>query len=122
MNLPNAPKIYIAGPYSRPDPVVNVRAAIVVADELCAAGFVPFVPHLSHLWHLIAPKEYQTWLAYDLHWLSVCDAVIRLPGESPGADRECESARILGLPVFGTVAEVVEWHVLAKEIAHNAHR
>ena len=38
--------------------------------------------------------------------LQRCDAVLRLPGESRGADQDVAIARSLGLPVWFEVAEV----------------
>jgi hypothetical protein len=35
-----------------------------------------------------------------------CDAVLRLPGESAGADRDVALARQRGLPVYHSVAEI----------------
>lgn len=102
-------KVYVAAPYTRPDPCVNTRAAILAGDQLWAAGFIPFVPHLTHLWHTVSPHDYSDWLAYDLHWLRVCDAVLRLPGESSGADAEVAEAHRLRIPVFEDVAAVVAW-------------
>lgn len=34
------------------------------------------------------------------------DAVIRLPGESEGADRECQVAMVNGIPVFTDITEL----------------
>jgi hypothetical protein len=42
----------------------------------------------------------EAWLTMDLEIVSRCDAVLRLPGESTGADGETEHARKLGIPVF----------------------
>lgn len=38
--------------------------------------------------------------------LAHCDAVLRLPGESSGADKDVEIARELGLPVFRSLDEI----------------
>lgn len=38
--------------------------------------------------------------------LQHCDAVLRLPGESSGADKDVEIAEQLGLPVYRTLEEV----------------
>lgn len=38
--------------------------------------------------------------------LQHCDAVLRLPGESSGADKDVEIAQHLGLPVYRTLDEV----------------
>ena len=102
-------KVYIAGPYSKPDPCVNTRAAILAGERAWAAGFVPFVPHLTHLWHTVSPRPYEDWLAYDLHWLRCCDAVWRLPGESGGADEEVAEAARLGIPVFLSFEALAAW-------------
>ena len=99
-------RVYIAGPYSKGDVILNIREAIYAADWLLAGGHVPFVPHLTGFWHAIAPKPYESWLAYDMEWLKVCDAVLRLPGESSGADKEVAEARRLGVPVFESVPEL----------------
>ncbi len=93
-------RIYIAGPISNGDPCLHARDAVKAADYLIARGFIPYVPHQSIVWQLIAPKTHAQWLAYDLHWLEVCDALLRLPGKSHGADWEVERARELGLRVY----------------------
>jgi len=97
--------VYIAGPYSQPDPVLNVIAAVKAAEEVRALGHLPFVPHLSHLWHLISPHEYAYWIEMGLEWLDVCDCIIRLPGESPGADGEVARMIEQHKPVFYSVQE-----------------
>ena len=92
--------IYIAGPYTNGDPVLNVRKAIEAGEQLIELGYTPFIPHLSHLWHLINPHEYDYWIKYDREWLERCDALLRLPGYSDGADDEESYAISLGKPVF----------------------
>jgi hypothetical protein len=101
-------RVYVSGPYAKGDAAENVRRAVMAADELLRAGHVPFCPHLSHFWHLLCPKPREAWLQYDLEWLRACDAVVRLPGESEGADAEVEAARELGIPVYGSVGEFFE--------------
>ena len=92
--------VYIAGPYTGGDSVVNVRAAVEAGQAVLAAGFIPFVPHLYHLWHTIKPGNYEQWMRLDFAWLERCDVLIRLPGNSPGADREVARAKELGIPVY----------------------
>ena len=99
-------RIYIAGPYSS-SPVCGIRDAIYAAQSLRSLGFVPFVPHLSHLWDLVITNPYDFYLDLDLEWLEVCDALLRLPGDSPGADVEVGKAVALGIPVFHSVDEVI---------------
>lgn len=93
-------RVYIAGPYSQGDPVLNVRTAVTVADQIAEAGGFPFVPHLSHLWHTISPHKYEFWIAQDMEWLEACDIVYRIAGESTGADGEVKRAEELEIPVY----------------------
>lgn len=97
---PRRPRVYIAGPYTQGDVAQNVRAAVMAADRIASLGGVPFCPHLTHLWHIISPHAYEFWLRQDLAWLAACDALVRLPGPSAGADGEVAAARWRGLPVF----------------------
>lgn len=48
--------------------------------------------------------EYQYPAAHRL--LTLCDAVLRIPGESRGADIECDLARQWGKPVYASVGEL----------------
>lgn len=101
--------VYVSGPYTVGDVAVNVRRAIEKANLLMEFGFVPIVPHLSHLWHMIAPKKYEEWMAYDMQLLSKCDALYAMAGESIGRDLEVVEAERLGIPVFHNINKVLEW-------------
>lgn len=48
--------------------------------------------------------RYQYPVAHRL--LAKCDAVLRIPGESRGADLECDLARELGKPVYTDIDQV----------------
>lgn len=101
--------IYVAGPYTHPDPVSTTRVAVDAFEVLVEGGFTPFVPHLTLLLDLIHPHPADFWYAYDLRLLLRCDVLLRLPGYSPGADREVEFAQAHGIPVFfGTAEEFVK--------------
>ena len=93
-------RIYVAGPVSKGDQFLNCRAAYIAAAELMAAGHEPFVPHLSFPIHMLAPQEYERWMQWDFAWLAQCEAILRLDGESPGADREVAEAERLGLALY----------------------
>jgi hypothetical protein len=95
--------VYVAAPYSKGDVEENVRVAITAAHTLMDAGYAPYCPHLSHYMHLQRPRDYEDWMALDFVWLTACNALVRLPGESSGADREVEFAKGYGIPVFGGV-------------------
>jgi hypothetical protein len=96
-------RVYIAGPISTGDQFLNCREAMLAADKLLQLGHTPFIPHLGCFWHIVSPKSYDTWLKYDLEWLDACDAVLRLPGHSPGANREVARAVANGKPVFYSI-------------------
>ena len=96
----HVPLIYVAGPYTQPDPVANTHAVIRIADSLLDAGFTPLIPHLTLAWHLVSPKPYDTWLTYDRHLLARCDVLLRVPGYSHGATQECTFADELAIPVI----------------------
>lgn len=100
--------IYIASAYTKGDAALNVRANLLAANAIAAKGFVPFAPLLYHFWHLITPQPYEFWTKLDFAWIDRCDALIRLPGESSGADAEVLYARKLKLPVFCCVEEFLE--------------
>ena len=89
------PLLYVAGPYTRIDPVENTHRALKFATALIEEGYPlhPVVPHLTLLWHMVTPKPLEFWYEHDLHTLAVCVAVVRLPGESTGADAEIEFAK-----------------------------
>jgi hypothetical protein len=93
-------KVYIAGPYTKGDVAQNVKNALRLGDYLANIGHVPYVPHLTHFWHLCFPREYQWWLKYDLVWLNHCDCLVRIAGESSGADKEVSHAQNHKIPVF----------------------
>lgn len=101
-------KIYVAGPYTKGDVAVNVRNAFEAANQLADLGYAPFVPHGTHFWHMMFPRPYNFWLDLDNQFLPDCAAVLRLPGESFGADKEVVLAENLGIPVFHSIGAVVE--------------
>lgn len=93
-------KVYIAGPYTKGDVAANVRAAIDAGQRVLDAGHYPYIPHLTHFWHLVHPAGWAQWMALDAVWVLACDALIRLEGESTGADMEVTLAREKGMPVY----------------------
>ncbi len=102
MTAPHTRSVFIAGPMSTSgEPGQNLNAAAVAAADLLLAGYFPFVPHVTWILHAIRPdvavKTRQRW---DHYWLAFCDAVLRLPGDSRGADEEVALAEKIGMPVF----------------------
>lgn len=99
------PLVYVAGPYTAPDPVINTRRACLLGDRLDTAGFAVVIPHLSITWHMVSPQDVDTWYRRDLDVLDHCDALLRFEGSSSGADREVEHAKAAGIPVFRAWAD-----------------
>lgn len=102
-------RIYIASPYTKGDVAVNVKAQIDAFAELMDAGFAPHAPLYSHFQHMVHPRPYDKWLELDFEWIPWCDCLVRLPGESSGADKEVEFATKLGMPVFYSIEEAIRY-------------
>lgn len=100
INFFKAPKVYIASPYTLGDIGVNVKKQHDAFNALIHLGYNPHAPLLLHYQHIHHPLGYQDCIDYTMSWLVVCDVVLRLPGESSGADGEVKRAIELGLPVY----------------------
>lgn len=100
-------RVYIAGPISLGDRLANVQAAMAVGARLLDLGYAPLIPHLSHFWDAQHPRPYSTWLDMDLAWVAVAQAVLRLPGISPGADVEVTLALALSVHVYHSVEDLL---------------
>jgi hypothetical protein len=92
-------KVFIAGPYTMGDVAQNVKKAMDAANDLINLGFAP-CPHLTHFLHMNHFQPYEKWLELDLVYLANCDAILRLPGESNGADGEVKRGLELNIPVY----------------------
>lgn len=107
----NRPRVYVSGPITRGNRSHNFYQACEAERELMLAGFAPLNPMRSmvmpHAWQ--DDMTHELWLACDLPWVEASDAVLRLPGESVGADLECNHATAHGIPVFHAVAGLLDW-------------
>ena len=103
------PVVYIASPYSGIDAEAAVRAQVLVASQLIKLGFAPLWPLCGHYVDDAVPgyHTYQEWLSVDLSLVERCDALLRLGGESKGADMEEARAVEFGLPVARSVDQLV---------------
>lgn len=110
-------RIYIAGPLSKGDLGVNIANAIKAANQVVALGAAAYVPHLTTFWQFLSAAageptgfgDYDYWLKQDFAWLEVCNAVLRLPGESKGSDLEEIEAKRLGIPTFHSMEDLAAW-------------
>lgn len=102
-----AEKVYIASPYTLGNTGDNVRKQHEAFDTLLSLGFIPFAPLLFHYQHICFPRSEAEWLRLDFEWLAVCDCILRLEGESKGADMEVDRAKKLGIPVYYDMEELI---------------
>lgn len=109
-------KVYIASPYTKGDVAANVRFQIDIAEELMNLGFLPFAPLYSHFQHMIHPRPYKHWIKIDLEWIKSMDCVLRLGGESTGADNEVNLAEELGIPVFYSIDNLKSQEINRKKL------
>ena len=126
--------VFIAGPLTGEtgEVLANVREAIFYGDAVASGAgikatsiwgkskivqlprFVPFIPHLFAFWDLMRSHEYEFWMEQCFAWLDRCDSCIRIPGASPGADREVARMIDLGKPVFYGLEEwITYWRLKA---------
>lgn len=118
--------VYVAGPISKGDLVQNCMQAHEAGIAILKAGLSVVVPHGSCFWGNVVidyaqmrkgfvPEAtpswttHEDWYGMDLVIIERCDALLRLPGQSHGADMEVAHAAQKGIPVFGTVEQVIEW-------------
>lgn len=96
--------VYIAGPLTQGHRMNNIRCAIDAAEKIASKGHVVFIPHLWDFWQLVyGNHDYEFWMNLDISWIKRCDVLVRIPGTSPGSDREETLARGWGKIVYGSV-------------------
>jgi hypothetical protein len=91
-------RVYVAGPISS-NVFEGVHRGVAAGRQLFLDGLAPFVPHFDAYWWL-PDGNWRAYLEYDLEYVSICDAVYRLEGESKGADLECRIAEEHSIPIF----------------------
>lgn len=105
--------IYIAGPLgAEPDWQANTDRAIEAADTLStlSENILCYVPHAMGVrWQQTRPRSYGWWMLHARAMVARSDALLRLPGLSPGADREVLWAATLGVPVFRELEPLLAW-------------
>ena len=111
--------VLVAGPYrsgTGGDPALmaaNLATLEEAAWPLFRAGHVPMIGEWVALPVLRSagagigdPLADQVLYPTAQRLLTRCDAVLRLPGESTGADQDVATARELGLPVYHRIEDV----------------
>lgn len=109
--------ILIAGPYRSgtdgyPDRIeANLRRLEAASAPLYRLGHVPMIGEwvaLPTIRELGATADGEPDVMYETasRLLAHCDAVLRLPGASAGADEDVRIARAAGLPVYTDIGQV----------------
>lgn len=118
-------RVYIAGPIQKGDIFHNISQAEDAFAVLAKAGFAPFCPHWAcyggkMTQYFYPDKEtgkqktlvlatpgacsmglsHDEFLEIDFSFLSTCQALLRLPGESVGADAEVRFANSRNIPCY----------------------
>ncbi|MGL4423617.1 MAG: DUF4406 domain-containing protein [Gemmataceae bacterium] len=112
--------ILISGPYrsgTGDDPVkmaANQRALEDASWPIFKAGHIPMIGEwvAQPIWRCAGGQTPGDDLYEQIFYpaaerlISICDAVLRLPGESRGADNDVKQAEARGIPIFRSLAEI----------------
>ena len=105
------PLVYIACPITKGNRNENYFHACEAERSLMLAGFAPQNPAhtmvLPFAWQEEFPHSF--WLECCFPLIERCDAILRLPGYSVGADAECTHAEKRGIPIFYDINELEDW-------------
>ena len=103
------PRLYLSTPITLGNRTMNFATACNTQTELMRLGFAVLNPALSgqhpDAWNI----PHDTWMENDYPWVAVADVVLRLPGESKGADMETRFAESLGIPVIHRYHDLLAW-------------
>jgi hypothetical protein len=94
--------VYVAAPFSEGDNATNIRLSMCYSQRLFDSGLVPFNPLLLNQHFIVHPADWTKAIQWCLSYLTKCDALVRIPGVSSGADIEVAMAEKIGIPVFET--------------------
>ena len=108
--------VYISGPITLGDWEHNLKQSLDAQRTLIDAGFAPMNPMLTGLIPWANEVSHEAWIDVDLPWVHNADCVLRLDGESAGADEEVSWALTVGIPVFYSIADLIHhWNEMTEE-------
>ncbi len=124
--------IYLASPYSHPDPAIReqrYRAVCRAAVALIHAGHVVFSP-IAHSHALVEhglPVDWLFWEPHDRHHLAHCDEVVVLTldgwDSSVGVREEVRIAKEMNKPVrYLDIARLVDNRAMSDAISASRRR
>ena len=104
--------VYVAGPMTggtgNKFDMAKIHEAIEMFFRLIELGYAPHCPHLTVFCEFMEPHRipYEDWLDLDMTYVEMSDVVMRIPGESKGADREVAFAVSKGIPVVHSLEDL----------------
>jgi hypothetical protein len=105
-------KVFVSGPYTLGNVEDNITRMIDASNELIDNGFNPLPLNVAY--HPIETKyprkRYVDWIDITYEWVEKCDCLLRLTGESKGADGEVKIAEELKIPVFYSTIELIKYY------------
>lgn len=99
----NRQRVYLSGPITMGNRAHNYYQAAEAQRLLMQAGYAVLNPMLSMMHPDGNNISWDDWIASDLPWVEVSDVVVRLPGESKGAEAEVTHAEKFGIPVVAAI-------------------
>ena len=107
-------RVYVAGKYNGPDVLSvlsNMRRGIDLSIQVIEIGMAPFSPWLDFQFGLQADIQMSVYKECSMAWVSVCDALILVPGweNSNGVKAEIEEAKKHGIPVFTSIRDLTHY-------------
>ncbi len=108
-------KVYIASPLAIGDKEQNVRNSFEMGNKIIDMGANPYCPLYNYFLDAEKPRDGEFWLQLDFDWLRACDVVLRMPGESVGADMETALANEIGIPVVYSIEQLAEYFGLIEQ-------
>jgi hypothetical protein len=95
--------VYLAGLYTKGNIDENIAHARAIAIEVWESVCWALTPHLNTAhFEIDCLAGYESYMQGDFRMVTVCDAILMLPGweQSSGAKRELELAQRLKMPVY----------------------
>lgn len=104
-------KVFVSSPYSG-NVEENVQFQVDIGNELMDLGFFPFTPLLYDEMEKKKSRSYDFWIHFTAAWITDCNCLLRVGGESKGADGEVKLAKEKNIPVFYSIEELNKYYTV----------
>ncbi len=106
--MPRRKRVYISGPMTIGKWEENIRQAEEAAKRLRDVGFSVLCPQLTGKMTGHSKIPHDVWIENDLSWVECAELILRISGESRGADAECNHAKSFSIPIYHNIEELIE--------------